>query len=90
MNKLKLLIKWMSTRMKDTTFELSAEYLIALTYEDFNVFRQKYMIRMHSSKQRLTRAQFHFHDNYPSPDNPPQDVDKLCHLSDSSSTTQVH
>ena len=48
MNKLKLLIRWMSTRMKDTTFELSAEHLLALTYEEFYVFRQEYMIRMSS------------------------------------------
>ena len=46
MNELKLFIKWMSTRMKDTTFELAAEYLLALTYEEFNVFRQEDMIRM--------------------------------------------
>ena len=31
--------------------------------------------------------QFHFHDIYPSSDNPPHDVDKSCHLSDSASTT---
>ena len=31
--------------------------------------------------------QVHFHNTYPSPDNPPQDVDASCHLSDSSSTT---
>ena len=40
MNKLKLFIKWMSTRMKDIKFELSPEYLLTLTYEEFNVFRQ--------------------------------------------------
>ena len=38
----------MSARMKDTTSELSAEYLLALTYEDFNVFRQADMIKMMS------------------------------------------
>ena len=48
MHKLKLFIKWMSTRMKDTIFELSAENLLALTYEDFNVFRQADMIKMMS------------------------------------------
>ena len=37
--------------------------------------------------QKLAMVHFHFHDNYPSPDNPPQDVDKSCHLSDSTSTT---
>ena len=31
MNKLRLFISWMSTRMKDTTFELYAEHLLALT-----------------------------------------------------------
>ena len=38
----------MSTRLKDTTFELSAEHLLVLTYEDFNVFSQAEMIRMSS------------------------------------------
>ena len=31
--------------------------------------------------------QVHFLDNYPSPENPPQDMDNSCHLSDPSSTT---
>ena len=31
--------------------------------------------------------QVHLHDNYASPDYPPQDVDTSCHLSDSTSTT---
>ena len=31
--------------------------------------------------------QVHFHGNYPSPDNSPQDVDNSCHLCDSTSTT---
>ena len=31
--------------------------------------------------------QVHSHDNYPSSDNTPQDVDKSCHASDSTSTT---
>ena len=163
MNKLKLFISWMSTRMREATSELYAEHLLALTHEQFNDFRQEVMIRMSSvptasppgpttpmtpltnqpsrSKQRLTRMhipwgefpeqpntkkltiehnkkvklvnaqkhstfgnpkpkpssvvgksnpqpqQNHFHDNYPSPDNPPQAVDKSCHLSDSTSTT---
>ena len=47
--KLRLFIKWMSTGMKDITFELSDEYLLALTYEDFNVFGQADMIKMMSS-----------------------------------------
>ena len=48
MNKLRLFIRWMSTRMKGITLELSAEHLLALTYKDFNVFRQAEMIRMSS------------------------------------------
>ena len=46
MNKLMWFISWMSTRMKDTTFELYAEHLLALTYEEFNDFSQEDMIRM--------------------------------------------
>ena len=39
--------------------------------------------------------QVHLDDNYPSSDNPPQDVDKSCHLSDSAAPlivwmNQVH
>ena len=47
MNKLRGFISWMSTRMKNK-FELYAEHLIALTYEEFNDFRQEDMIRMSS------------------------------------------
>ena len=207
MNRLRLFIRWMSTRMKYTTFEFSAEHLLAITFDKFNVFRQADMIRMGSKPtssppcqttpmttsqssgskkrqaflsqhedllhepdsesaeetlldqdqydssssspflssfnspepQQLTRYFIHnwgdfyveaknltvednkkvqvvhptqhstignpepkpssvlgqpnpkpqpghFHDNYPSPDNPPQDVDNSCHLSDSTST----
>ena len=39
MNKLRWFISWMSTRMKETTFELYAEHLFALTCEEFNDFR---------------------------------------------------
>ena len=41
------------------------------------------------SQQRKTTVDFLFqlHDNHPSPDNPPQDLDKSSHLSDSTSTT---
>ena len=35
MNRMKLFISWMSTRMKNKTIELSSEYLFALTYEHF-------------------------------------------------------
>ena len=46
MNKIKLFISWRSTRMKNKTIQLSSEYLLALTYEHFNDFRQPHMIRM--------------------------------------------
>ena len=49
MNKFKLFIKWMSTRMMDSKFELSAQYILALTYEEFNVFRRADMCRMGST-----------------------------------------
>ena len=39
-------MSWMSTRMKGTTFELYAEHLLALTQEQYNDFRQEYMITM--------------------------------------------
>ena len=45
MNKLRWFISWMSTRMKDTTFELYAENLLVLTYQDFNICGQEDMIR---------------------------------------------
>ena len=38
----------MSTRMKESTFELYAEHFLALTSEKFNNFRQEDMIRMTS------------------------------------------
>ena len=48
MNKLRLFISWISTRMKDTTFEHYAEHLLALTWEQYNDFRQEDMIRLTS------------------------------------------
>ena len=54
MNKLRGLISWMLTRMKDTTFELYAEHLLALTYEEFNEVRQEVMNRMHSTLSNHT------------------------------------
>ena len=45
MNKIKLFISWMSTRKKENTFQLSTQYLLSLTYQDFNKFRQEDMIR---------------------------------------------
>ena len=35
MNRMKLFISRMSTRMKNKTIQLSSEYLLALTYEHF-------------------------------------------------------
>ena len=46
MNKMKLFISWMSTRMKNKTIQLSSEYLRTLSYEHFKDFRQAHMIRM--------------------------------------------
>ena len=48
MKKLRLLISWMLTRMKDSTFELYAEHLLALTQKQYNNFSQEDMIRMTS------------------------------------------
>ena len=46
MNKIKLFISWMSTRMKNKTMHPSSEYLLVLAYEQFNDFMQAHMIRM--------------------------------------------
>ena len=46
MNKMKLFISWMSTRKKVTTFQLSSQYLLSITYHNFNKVRQEDMIRM--------------------------------------------
>ena len=35
MHKIKLLIGWMSTRKKETTIQLSSQYFVSLTYQDF-------------------------------------------------------
>ena len=48
MNKIRLFISWMSTRMTDTTVELYAEDLLALTYGDFNVLRTADLNRVSS------------------------------------------
>ena len=48
MNMLRLFIKWMSTRKKESTFELYAENLLVMTREQFNNFRQEDMIRIAS------------------------------------------
>ena len=46
MNKLKLLISLMPTLNLENAFQLSSQYLLSLTYQDFNKFRQEDMIRM--------------------------------------------
>ena len=46
MNKIMIIISWMSTRKKETTFQLPSEYLLSLTEQDFNKFRQEDMIRI--------------------------------------------
>ena len=48
MIKHRLFISWMSTMMKDTTHELYAEHLLALTNEQYNDFMQENKIRMTS------------------------------------------
>ena len=45
MHKLKLFIGWMSTRKKGTTFQLSSQCLLSLTYQDFQNFRLEERIR---------------------------------------------
>ena len=45
-NRLKLLISLMPTLKKENAFQLSSQYLLSLTYQDFNKFRQEDMIRM--------------------------------------------
>ena len=46
MNKKKLFISWMLTRMKNKANQVSSECFLALTHEDFNDIRQAHMIRM--------------------------------------------
>ena len=46
MNKSKLLISLMPTIMRENAFQLSSQYLLSLTYKDFNKFWQEGMIRM--------------------------------------------
>ena len=43
---LKLLISFMLTRMKGNTFQISPQYFLFLTHQDFNEFRQENWIRM--------------------------------------------
>ena len=42
----KVVISWMLTRTKESTFQLSFHSLVSLTYQDFNKFRHKNMFRM--------------------------------------------
>ena len=46
MNRMKLLISWMPTMNKENAFQLSSQYILSLTYQDFNKFRQEDMFRM--------------------------------------------
>ena len=46
MNKIRMFISWMTTKMTDFTIELYAEHLLTLTRCQFNKFRQAKMIRM--------------------------------------------
>ena len=41
-----LFISWMLTRTKGNTFQLSSQYFVSLTYQDFNEFSQEKWIRM--------------------------------------------
>ena len=45
MQKIKLFISWMSTRKKETTFQISSQYLLSLAYQDFKKFRLEGRIR---------------------------------------------
>ena len=45
MNKLRLFISWMATRMTDDNFKLHADLIISLTREQVNKFRQEDMKR---------------------------------------------
>ena len=46
MNKLEMLSSLTPTMEKENVFQLSSQYLLSLTYQDFNKFRQEDMIRM--------------------------------------------
>ena len=46
MNNLKLLISLMPIMNTENVFQLSSQYLLSFTYQDFNKFRQEDMIRM--------------------------------------------
>ena len=48
MNKIRLFISWMATKMTDDNFELYAELLISLTREQFNILRQEDMKRLYN------------------------------------------
>ena len=46
MNTIKLFNSWMLTRTNGNTFQLSSQYCLSLTYQEFNKFRQENMFRM--------------------------------------------
>ena len=46
MNTVKLFISWMLTRTKGNIFQLSSQYFLSLTHQEFNKFRQENMSRM--------------------------------------------
>ena len=48
MNKIRLFIIWMATKMTDDNFKLYAELPISLTREQFNNFRQEDMKRLYN------------------------------------------
>ena len=48
MNKIRLFINWMATKMTDDNFELYAVFLMSLTTEQFNNFRQEDMKRLYN------------------------------------------
>ena len=51
MGKIWSFISWMSTRKKENTFQLSSEYLLSLTREDYIQFRYEDMIRTSKGEQ---------------------------------------
>ena len=46
MSKVKLFIRWMLTRLKGNTFQLTSQPFLSLAHQDFNEFRQENWIRM--------------------------------------------
>ena len=46
MHKMSMFIGWMLTRKKETTFQLSSEYLLSLAHQNFIKFRKEDLIRI--------------------------------------------